>query len=161
MFNKYAWKQPIFKSDLVPVLINGLIAAILGGILGGLVDYLSQLIGLNISFGLLILCYFIGNRVRKSYYSYHILYPTLTILFMILGLLFSTIAVNFIAFRNIQVVLQLFKPMVLLNIIVAPIKIIISSIISFNILVLLMSLFNLAMYVIAFMYAYRLAKGRN
>ena len=38
MFNKYAWKQPIFKSDLMPVITNGLIFGILGGILGGLLD---------------------------------------------------------------------------------------------------------------------------
>ena len=74
MFNKYAWKQPIFKSDLMPVITNGLIFGILGGILGGLLDYLFNIMGINISFSLLILSYFIGKKVKESYYSYHILY---------------------------------------------------------------------------------------
>jgi hypothetical protein len=161
MFNKYAWKQPIFKSDLLPVLGNGLLFAIVGGVLAGLLDYLCQLIGLNISFGLIIIAYFIGTKVRKAYYSYHILYPTLTILFMLVGLLFSDLAYLLCLFRSLSNLLNALNPISLFNLIIGPIRAVINALISFNLLNLFLSTFNLVIYIFAFIYAYRLAKGRN
>lgn len=161
MFNKYQWKQPIYKEDLKPVLLNGIVFSILGGILAGLADYLCSLIGLGISFGLIIISYFVGKKVRESYYSYHILYPTLTIVFMLIGLLFSNIAINFIIFRNAAVIISMLKPMSILNILISPVKLVIYSVLAFDFINLFISLFNLAMYTFAFIYAYRVAKGRN
>jgi hypothetical protein len=161
MFNKFAWKQEIYKDDLLPVIGNGLLFAVIGGILAGLLDFLCNLIGLNISFGLIIISYFVGSRVNKSYYSYHILYPTLTIIFMLIGLLFSDLSYLFCMFRSFDIFLNFIKPMFLLNILISPISNVIRSLISFNILDLFINLFNLVVYIFAFIYAYRLAKGRN
>ena len=161
MFNKYAWKQPIFKSDLFPVLLNGLIFCILGGILGGLIDYLAQLIGLSISFGLIILCYFIGKKVNQGYHSYHILYPTLTILFMIIGIIFSEFTYLLCYIKSFEVFKNFISLKFIINIITSPITSVIKSILVFNLLNTLLYAFNLIMYILAFVYAYRFAKGRN
>lgn len=161
MFNKFQWKQTIYKDDFLPVIGNGLLFAVIGGILAGLLDYLCQILGISISFGLIIISYFVGSRVNRSYYSYHILYPTLTIVFMLIGLLFSDLAYLLCMFRSLEVFLNIIKPMFLLNIVISPVTNVISSLLSLNILDLAISVFNLIMYAFAFIYAYRVAKGRN
>ena len=44
MFNKNKWKEPIYKQDVIGVIVNGLLAAVLGGILGGSLDYLLGIV---------------------------------------------------------------------------------------------------------------------
>ncbi len=91
MFNKNNWKEPLYKNDVINVVIDGLVAGILGGVLAGALDYLFGLLNIIISFGLIILAYLVGYRVRKGYYSFHILYPVLAVLFMTLGLFFASL----------------------------------------------------------------------
>lgn len=90
MFKKYNWQQPIYKNDLLMVLLNGFLACLLGGILGGLLDYLFGIIlNLPLSFSLILFSFMIGTRMNKGYYTYHILYSVLSIVFMLLAILFS------------------------------------------------------------------------
>lgn len=161
MFNKNAWRQPFEKSDLLAVLLNGLIFGVIGGILAGLLDYLFYMLNVNISFSLLIVAYFVGSRIRKSYYSYHILYPTTTILFLIIGFVFSDITYLLCAYRTLEGLIHIFNPLILFRLIIQPIYSLISNLINFDMLGFLISGFNFVMYIFAYIYAYRLAKGRN
>lgn len=96
MFNINNWKEPIYKNDVIGVLINATLATILSGIFVGLLEYLLYLINFPISFTLIILPFFIGIRIKKGYYSYHILYPTLSLIFLILSLFITRLTLNII-----------------------------------------------------------------
>jgi hypothetical protein len=80
---------------------------------------------------------------------------------MLVGLLFTSLSLNLIVFRNFSAITMLFNPKVLLNIFIGPFTSVIFSIISLDLYSILISSFNLIMYVFAFIYAYKLAKGRN
>ena len=86
MFNIDNWKSHIYQKDLIAVLVNGFVTAILVGVLAGAIDYLFSLINFSMSLGLILLSYTVAYRIRKGYFSFHILYPILAIFFMILGL---------------------------------------------------------------------------
>lgn len=161
MFKKYNWQQPIFKDDLISVLVNGILSAILGGLLAGCIDYLFGLISFPISFGLVIICYMIGSRMRKAYMSYHILYPTLSILFMLIALIFSRFAQYLCIYQSFSVFKMLISYQFYLSILRAPIYYIILCIKSFNILNLFIGIIDVIIYIYAFVFCYRMVKGRN
>ena len=103
MFNINNWKEPILKKDLRRVILYGLLFALLGGILGGALDFLFDYISVRISLSLVVLAILIGYRVSRSYNYYHILYPTLIIPFMIIGIFISyfTYFIFLVGFQNI------------------------------------------------------------
>lgn len=162
MFKINNWKEPIYKNDLINVIVNGLIAAILGGILAGLLDYLFDMINLRISFGLIIITYVIGSRMRKGYYSYHILYPVLSILFMILSLFVCDVTYMCMIYSSVSII-----PIILtdvdfyINFLLSPIYYLYVCFNSFDILYLILGLLNIVIYIWAFRYCYKLVKGRN
>lgn len=162
MFKINNWKEPIYKNDLINVIVNGLIAAILGGILAGLLDYLFDMINLRISFGLIIITYVIGSRMRKGYYSYHILYPLLSILFMILSLFVCDVTYMCMIYSSVSII-----PIILtdvdyyINFLLSPIYYLYVCFNSFDILYLILGLLNIVIYIWAFRYCYKLVKGRN
>ena len=86
MFTLSNWKDPLYKKDVIGVIVNGLLTAIFVGILAGAVDYLFSLVNFSMSLGLVLLSYTVGYRVRKGYFSFHVLYPLLAVIFMIFGL---------------------------------------------------------------------------
>ncbi len=161
MFKKYNWKQPIYKDDLINVLINGFLCAILGGLLAGCIDFLFGLISFPISFGLVIICYMIGLRMRKAYMSYHILYPTLSILFMIIALIFSRFAQYLCIFQSFSVFKALISLDFYLSILMAPVYNIILYIKNFEIYNLIIGIINIIIYIYAFVFCFRMVKGRN
>lgn len=162
MFKLYNWKEPIFKKDLIAVIINGLLFGILGGILAGVLDYLMVLINFSVSFGLIILTYMIGIKVRKSYYSYHILYPVLGLVFLVLGLFVSYVAFYFMALRSLDTFGLFLDPFFYLNFLLEPASGIISFFTNgYNLLSLIVGILNVIIYIWAFVFCYRLIKGRN
>lgn len=163
MFKKYNWKQPLYKDDIINVVLNGLVSAILGGILAGMLNFLGEKLKLNfaINFGLIIICYMVGIRMRKGYYNYHILYPVLSIAFMLLALVFSEFAFMFCIFPDAMTFGLLLKGSFYLNVIISPIYYILLCIKNFHILYLILGILNLIIYVFAFHFCYRLVKGRN
>lgn len=161
VFSKYNWKQTIYKDDLKNVILNGLLVAILGGILAGLVDYAFQLLNLVISIGLLLLCYLIAFRVKKAYTSYHILYPVLAIVFLIIGLFFKQVSYYFCLMPDVKTFSLLIDGGFYLSFILSPFQYLISAFKSFNIYTLLIGIIDLIIYILAFIYTYRFTKGRN
>ncbi len=162
MFKKYNWQQPIYKNDLLNVLLNGLLSAILGGILAGILDYLfGEILNLPISFGLIIICYMVGLRMRKGYYSFHILYPVLSIFFMMFALIFSEFAFMFCIFPQASTFQLLISGKFYLNVILGPVYYIIECFKSFQILYLILGILNFIIYIFAFRICYKIVKGRN
>ncbi len=162
MFKRYNWKQPIYKNDLINVLINGLVAAILGGILAGLFDFLfNEILNFPLSFGLILICYMIGLRMKKGYYSFHILYPVLSILFMILALVISEVAFLFCIYPTVSTLKFLIFGGFYLNVILGPVYYLIECIKSFNMFYLILGVINLTIYIFAFHICYKIVKGRN
>ena len=162
MFKKYNWQQPIFKNDVITVIIFGLTAAILGGILAGLIDGLMLNIGLRISFGLLIATLIVGIAVKKAYESYHILYPTLALCFLVIALFFSYIA-RFVAVGGIEMIGYAFsRGETYYYFILYPIFDIISLFKNgFDFLRFILCLLNIIFIGLAFYGTYRIAKGNN
>ena len=115
MFKGNNWKEPIYKDDLKNVILNGIVFSILGGVLAGTLDFLMVLLNLSISFGLIILTYMVGVRIRKSYYTYHILYPVLGILFLTLGLFCSYFTNYFLLLKSVDTFKLLLNPIFYLN----------------------------------------------
>lgn len=162
MFKMYNWKQPIYKDDLKAVILNGLLFSILGGVLAGTLDYLMDLLNLAISFGLVILTYMVGMKVKKSFYTYHILYPVLGIVFLTLGLFISYFTSFLMIYRSLDAFKLFLSPYFYLNFILQPVTQIITFFRNgYNPLYLIIGLLNLFIIVWAYVYCYKLIKGRD
>lgn len=106
LVNKF--KEPIDKNDLLYVVINGLLSAIIiGSLMGGIEGFLN-LIRFPISFCMFLMGLFIGRRINKAYYSYHILYSVLGVLFCIIGYVFYTFVFNVFVLQNFSLVINTF-----------------------------------------------------
>ena len=162
MFKKYNWQQPIFKNDVITVIIFGLTAAILGGILSGLIDALMLSINVRASFSLLICALLVGFSVKKAYSSYHILYPTLALLFYLIALFFSFVGKN-VGVLGISSIGYIFsQPITYYYFIVGPIIGLTNVFkVTFDFLNLLFAILNIVFYVLGFYGVYRIAKGNN
>lgn len=162
MFKLNNWKEKIYLDDLKSIIINGLLAAILGGVLAGLVDFLFvRILSVGISFGLLILFYFITGRMKKSYYNYHILYPVLSLVFMVIGLIFSEFSYYFCYFQSLHTFKLLISGSFYLDVLLSPVYNLIVFFKTFDILALVYGIINLLVYIYAFVICYRTVKGRN
>ncbi len=162
MFKKYNWQQPIFKNDVITVIIFGLTAAILGGILSGLIDALMLSIGVGVTFSLLICALLVGFAAKKAYSSYHILYPTLSLLFYLIALFFSFVgkSVGVLGISQIGTVFR--APITYYYFIVGPIIGLTNVFkVTFDFLNLLFAILNIVFYVLGFYGVYRIAKGNN
>ena len=153
--------MPYLKNELKNVIINGLLFALLGGILAGSLDFLFNYINAPISVGLVLLSLLIGYRIKKTYNSYHILYPTLTILFMIVGLFVAYFTMNIFLhgignFFNI-----LGDGYFYLSFIESPISLFILGIKQGNGWNITFGVVNAIIYVVAFYVCYNIAKSSN
>ena len=162
LFSKYYWSQPIYKEDLRGVLLNGAIFSILGGILAGALDFLFMRLGFPLMFGLIIICYLVGTKMRSGYYTYHILYPTLSILFMIVAFFFSEVTQMCLLKQSISIIPALLSSgSFYLNFLFGPFMMLVNTIKSFDILNMILVILNICIYFWAFGYCYRIVKGGN
>ena len=106
MFRRFInkWKQPIYKHDVLIVLLFGFISALVFGIIGGAIDYLFIKYDINISLSIVILALGISYILKTRYASYHILYPTLAALFLVLGLFISDLTLVIFSFQNLKLI---------------------------------------------------------
>ncbi len=158
MFNINNWKEPILKNDIKFVLLNGILFSLLGGILGGSLDFLFSYINVRLTFSLIILTLFIGYRVSRSYSSFHILYPTLTIPFMIFGMFIShfTYLVILYGIQNIGFVLT--SSNLYLGFLLSPVSELIYGIQANIAYDIVLGIVNIIIHIIAFVSCYLLAK---
>ena len=162
MFKKYNWQQPIFKNDLITVIVFGLTAAILGGALTGLIDALLNSINIGLTFSLLFNALIVGYAVKKGYSTYHILYPTLSLLFLIIALFCSYVSfyVGIVGINYLGAILSLGSTYY--RFILDPIFDLRNSFGSnFNFLSFLFAILNIAFTCLAFYGVYRISKGNN
>ncbi len=161
MFKKEEWQKPVNKKDLRNVIIFGIIFAILGGILGGALDYLFYYIDFSIKIGLVIISLMVGYMVYRAYNSYHILFPVLTIPFMILGLFvshFTSSLINsgFNQFFNILGVGDFY-----LNFLVSPFSLLILGFKTGSAGNIIFGIINIIIYVLAFYSCYMIASSKK
>lgn len=161
MFNSNNWREPIFKNDLKNVILNGIVFAILGGILAGALDYLFDYINVEIHFGLVILTLVIGYRVYKSYFNYHILYPVLTIPFMIFGLFISFFTYWLCIFGIGNFFYILANGSFYLSFLKSPVSTLIYGIQYGDAGNIIMGIVNVLIYIVGFYACYVMAKGRR
>ena len=161
MFKLNNWKEHIFKDDLISVLINGLVVGLLAGIIAGGLDYLFARFDIRISFGLLIIAFCTGYRTRKAYFTFHILYPVLALIFMVFGLFVSTLT-YYICILGFQYGFQMLaQPGFYLYFITTPIANLLALRAGFDIKYLLLGILDVLITIWSFWYCYRLAKGNN
>lgn len=99
IINKF--KQPIYKDDATKVIINAIISSLLIGILSGAINLIfSDWIGYTFMIFYLMVGYFIGIRIRRSYFTYHIVYSILAVIFTFLGLLIGNVASFLISWES-------------------------------------------------------------
>ena len=82
-----AFKKPIHRGDLVPVIQSGIFIAIVSGLLTGAIKLMvEEAFGLSLQlFFLVILAFYIARRIKNSYQSYHILYSIFTVISFVLA----------------------------------------------------------------------------
>ena len=109
MFRRFInkWKQPIYKHDVLIVLLFGFLSALAFGIVGGTIDYLFLKYDVQISISIVLLAIGISYVLKTRYASYHILYPTLAALFLVIGLFISELTLAAFAFQDIKVIFNL------------------------------------------------------
>ena len=161
MFKKEEWKAPFLKRDLKNVILFGILFAILGGILGGALDYLFYYIDFSIKIGLVIVSLMVGYMVYRAYNSYHILFPVLTIPFMILGLFvahFTSSLINsgFSQFFNI-----LGSGDFYLNFLVSPFSLLILGIKGGSAGNIIFGIINIVIYILAFYACYSIVSSKK
>ncbi|MGM9969365.1 MAG: hypothetical protein ACI35S_03110 [Anaeroplasma sp.] len=162
MFKLYNWKQPLYRNDLISVLVNGLLTAILAGVLAGALDFLFSMINFPLAFGLLIICYLVAYKVKKSFYSYHILYPVLSLIFMVIALFISDVTKMCMIYNSISALPTILStPSFYLAFILGPLYYFYICIKSFDVIYLFLGIIDIIIYVWAFMICYKTVKGRN
>lgn len=159
--NSYYWKEHIYKDDLKSVLINGFLIAIFVGILGGVCDYAMGLINFSISISFILLYYFMSTRLKKAYFTYHILYPVLSLVFLTLGFMIADFTYLFIGIRDLSAFYLFTSPYYYFYFITKPISNIILFFNSGNSLDLILGIINLVIVIWAYVYVYKTVKGNN
>lgn len=81
------FKEPIYKDDLINVLLYGLLNSIVFSMLSGAVQFFLN-VYLRLEFGILVylIAYMIGKITSAKVFNKHILYSIILELFFILGL---------------------------------------------------------------------------
>lgn len=161
MFSKTNWQEPIYKKDLRNVILNGVVFAILAGILGGAFDFLFAYINVRLSIGLVIISILVGYRVNKSYFNFHILYPVLTIPFMILGLFIShfTYSLFLNGMGNFFYILA--DGNFYFSFLISPASELVFGIQYASTKDIMLGIVNILIYILAFVSCYLLAKGKR
>lgn len=101
------FKETIYKDDLRRVLLNGFIQMLLFSILAGALQYfLGEF--LSVSFGILVylFAFMIGMKVRDSFFSYHILFPIISIIYFLIGYFIYYLALYTFLFHDIVLALS-------------------------------------------------------
>ena len=83
---KELFKEPLDKANLKKVIIIGVIGAIITGFIGGVFDYILFLAGSAFFVGVLITGFITAALVATFNKSNHIIYPFLTIGFILIGM---------------------------------------------------------------------------
>jgi hypothetical protein len=107
---------------------------------------------------------FIGYRCKKGYYSYHILYPVLAILFLILSIFFciySFYAISYMVIGEYRIYLIFAYPSFWLSFITAPISALLFGINNSDVGYIIYGVIDLIFYICAFWFVYRMVKGKN
>ena len=149
------------KSDLKNVILNGVIVSILAGILAGAFDFLFDYINVKLSIGLVILSIMIGYRVNKAYFNFHILYPVLTIPFMIFGLFISHFTFSLFASGIGNFFYLLGNGYFYLSFLMSPVSELIYGIQQGIAQDIIFGVVNILIYILAFVSCYLLAKGKR
>lgn len=105
------WKMDIYPDDLKYVLINGILMTFFVGAFIGFLDALTyRSVQFTLILFILALGYIIGYRIAKSYFSYHILYATLAVVFTVMGFYISRVAFYVFLTGNLEILRLVSNP---------------------------------------------------
>jgi hypothetical protein len=128
-------------------------------------DYLLGIVwNFPISFSDLILVFFIIWRVRKGFYSFHILYPVLAFVFLVIGIFvveYTVVAIGYIQMGYYQIHLILITPLFWEQFIMTPIYKLRLGIMYGSAKDINLGILDVIFYIWACWYTYRMEKGRN
>ncbi len=107
---KNEFKQPIYKEDMIPVLKRGILYTLIYACLLGVVDaLLYKFFNMSLSLLIFVLGYIISSEVSKNYYSKHILYPIISVLFLFVGMIILYSVSYFMMLPSISFILPALK----------------------------------------------------
>lgn len=150
----------IDKKDLLRFIGIGFLMALLGGVLSGLVDWLLAYINIYISFSLIIIIYFVAQRMRSVYNYYHVIYPILALVLFYFGLIFNDITIQVLNF-GLSYFEVYFSPFIFVSVLINPVVDLIIYLGYGSFMDILISIVNLVVYVFAYIYTFKITKGRN
>ena len=153
-------KNKIDVKDYFRYLGIGVLMALLGGIVSGVLDTLLSYINISISFTLIILVYFVAIRMRSVYSYYHILYPITSLFLLFLGLGFSAITGSVLEIGFIGLI-QIISPTFWFTVLIEPVFDVIIAFGYGDFIDIIMSLINIVIYVLSYIYTFKITKGRN
>ena len=102
-----AFKKPIHREDLIPVILSGIFIAIVSGLLVGAIKLMIEetfALYLQLIFSV-VLAYYTARRIKNSYQTYHILYSIITVITFVLAfyMMNVTYLVGFFFIRDVNV----------------------------------------------------------
>ncbi len=103
---KNKFRQPLYKDDLKYVLLNGIVAMIFVSIAMGIVEAFLAKINFPFSICVYLIGFLIGRQISKHYYTYHIWYPTLAVIFTIIGYIIFNAAFIGVIIGNFNYVIK-------------------------------------------------------
>ena len=102
-----AFKKPIHREDLMPVLLSGIFIAIVSGLLTGAIKLMIEetfSLYLQLIFSV-VLAHYISRRIKNTYQTYHILYSIITVISFIFAFYMMNVTyyTGFLYIRNVNV----------------------------------------------------------
>lgn len=102
-----AFKKPIHRDDLLPVIQSGIFIALISGLLTGAIKLMvEEAFGISLQlFFLVILAFYTARRIKNNYNTYHIIYSIITVVSFVLAfyLMNSTYLTGYFFMRGISV----------------------------------------------------------
>lgn len=107
---KNEFKVQIYKEDLKPVLIRGFLTTLMYACLLSVVNILLiEMFNLSTSLLIVLLGFFISKEVASNYYSRHIIYPYISVIFLFIGMILYHSMTVILAYKSISVIFVAFK----------------------------------------------------
>ncbi len=152
------WKYRIDKTDILMTILYGLLGAIFGGFAAGSIYYLLLKINITLTLDLFILTLLIPFLIKRGYNKYHILYPHLAILFLILGLIVTSFTYFMFLYGGIEQSFNILKDSYFwLYILERPYAYFLAFADTKDSFYLLFGIINIVIYLLSFILTYKLS----
>ena len=102
-----AFKKPIHREDLVPVLLSGIFIALVSGLLVGAIKLMMEetfSLYLQLIFSV-VLAFYISRRIKNTYQTYHVVYSVITVIAFVFAFYIMNVTyyVGYLYIRNVDI----------------------------------------------------------